>query len=110
MPHYMLQFAYTPESWAAQVKNPEARIETVGEKVCKAAGGKLVGAWYCFGEYDAVLIAELPDNESASALSLATTAGGALKSAKTTVLMTGSQGVSGMKKADAVAKHYKPAK
>ena len=25
---YMYQFAYTPESWAAQVKNPQNRIET----------------------------------------------------------------------------------
>jgi hypothetical protein len=48
MPHYMMQFAYTRESWAAQLKHPEARIETVGKQLCEAAGGKLVGGWYCF--------------------------------------------------------------
>ncbi|MFZ2107996.1 MAG: GYD domain-containing protein [Roseiarcus sp.] len=110
MPHYMLQFAYTPESWAAQLKHPEARIETVGRQVCEAAGGKLVGGWYCFGEYDAVIIADMPDNESMSAVSLAVAAGGAIKSAKTTTLLTGVQGVAGMKKAEAVAKSYKPAR
>jgi len=82
----MLQFAYTPESWAAQLKNPEARVETVGQQLCKAARGKLVGGWHCFGDYDAVIIADMPDNESMSAVSLAVTAGGAIKSSKTTVL------------------------
>jgi uncharacterized protein with GYD domain len=51
MPLYMYQAAYTPESWAAQLKNPQNRIETVGRQACEAVGGKLVGGWYCFGEY-----------------------------------------------------------
>jgi hypothetical protein len=53
-----------------------------------------------------VIIADMPDNESMSAVSLAITAGGAIKAAKTTALMTGAQGVGGMKKAGAVAKAY----
>jgi uncharacterized protein with GYD domain len=107
---YMWQFAYTPESWAAQLKKPENRVETVGRAACEAAGGKLVGGWLCFGEYDAVLIADMPDAESWSAVALAVAAGGAIKSSKTTVLMSGSQGVEALKKADKVAKVYKPAK
>jgi uncharacterized protein with GYD domain len=110
MPLYMYQAAYTPESWAAQLKNPQNRIETVGRQACEAVGGKLVGGWYCFGEYDAVFICDVPDNESMSAIALAVAAGGAIKAAKTTVLMTGAEGVGGMKKADAVAKTYKPAR
>src|SRR6516164_7961712 len=109
MPLYMYQAAYTSESWAAQLKNPQNRIETVGRQACEAVGGKLVGGWYCFGEYDAVFICDVPDNESMSAIALAVAAGGAIKAAKTTVLMTGTEGVGGMKKADAVAKTYKPA-
>ena len=89
---YMYQFAYTPESWAAQLKKPENRVENVGRALCEAAGGKLIGAWLCFGEYDAVLIADMPDAESWSAVALAVTAGGAIGSGKTTVLMSGSQG------------------
>jgi len=37
-------------------------------------------------------------------------AGGALKSAKTTALMTGEQGVEALKKAAGVAKTYQPAR
>jgi uncharacterized protein with GYD domain len=110
MPLYMYQFAYTGESWAAQVKKPENRIENVGRAVCEAAGGKFVGGWLCFGEYDAVLIADMPNMESMAAIALAIAAGGALKASKTTALMTGAQGVEALKKADTVAKTYRAAK
>jgi uncharacterized protein with GYD domain len=47
-------------------------------------GGKLEGYWIAFGDYDSVVIAQVPDNICAAALSLAASAGGALKSIKTT--------------------------
>jgi uncharacterized protein with GYD domain len=110
MPFYMYQAAYTAESLAAQIKNPQNRAETVGRQLCEAAGGKLVGGWLCFGKYDLVLIADMPDNESMSALALAVAAGGAIKASKTTVLITGTDGVEALKKADTIAKIYKPAR
>jgi uncharacterized protein with GYD domain len=106
----MYQAAYTPESLAAQLKNPQNRAEIVGRAACEAVGGKLVGSWYCFGDYDIVFVIDVPDNESMTAIALAIAAGGALKSAKTTVLMSGAEAVAGMKKAEAVAKVYKPAR
>ena len=110
MPIYMYQAAYTAESWAAQVKNPQNRVEAVGRQACEAVGGKLIGGWLCFGDYDLVIIADVPDNGSMSAIALAIAAGGAIKSSKTTVLMTGAEGVAALKKAEAVAKTYKPAR
>ncbi len=106
---YMYQAAYTAESWAAQMKNPQNRVEAVGRQVCEAAGGKLVGGWLCFGDYDLVIIADLPNNESMAAVALAAGAGGAIKASKTTVLMTGTEGVDALQKAAAVAKAYSPA-
>jgi hypothetical protein len=41
---------------------------------------------------------------------LAVAAGGAVKASKTTVLMTGTEGMGAMKKADVVVKTYKPAR
>ncbi len=107
MPHYMFQATYTPESWAAQVKNPQNRVETVARRICEAGGGKYVGGWLCFGDYDLVLIADVPNNESMAAIALAVAAGGAIKASKTTPLMTGAEGVEALKKADAVVKVYK---
>lgn len=107
---YLYQAAYTAESWATQLKNPQNRVEAVGRAACEAVGGKLVGGWYCFGEYDLMIIADVPDNESMSAIALAVAAGGAIKASKTTVLLTGAQAVAAMTKADAVAKVYRPAR
>jgi uncharacterized protein with GYD domain len=107
---YMYQAAYTPESWVAQLKNPENRVQRIGAQACEAAGGKMIGGWLCFGEYDLVLIADMPNPESMSAMALAFAAGGALKASKTTPLMTGDQGVEALKKAAIVAKTYKPAR
>jgi hypothetical protein len=44
MPLYMFQAAYTAESWAAQLKNPQNLVETIATAFCEAVGGKLVGA------------------------------------------------------------------
>jgi uncharacterized protein with GYD domain len=107
---YMYQAAYTPESWAAQLKNPQNRVEAVGRAVCEAVGGKFVGGWLCFGEYDLVIVADVPGIESMAAIALAVAAGGAIKASKTTALMSGAEGVNAMKKAEAVAKAYRPAR
>lgn len=107
---YMYQLAYTAESWAAQLKNPQNRADTVGSALCEAAGGKLIGAWYSFGEYDLVLIADMPSAESMTAVALAVAAGGAARASKTTPLMSGTQGVAAMKQAATVANTYKPAR
>lgn len=110
MPAYMYQASYSAKSWAAQINNPQNRVEAVGRKACEAAGGKLIGGWLCFGDYDLMIVADLPDDESMAALSLAVGSGGAIKSSKTTVLLSGDQGVTALKKAKAIAKAYKPAK
>jgi uncharacterized protein with GYD domain len=110
MPIYMYQGAYTAESWASQLKKPQNRVEVVGRQAVKAAGGKFIGGWYCFGDYDFVVVAEVPSNEAMSAIALAIAAGGAIKSSKTTVLMSGQEIVGALKKAAAVASKYKPAR
>ena len=107
---YMYQAAYTPESWAAQLKNPQNRVETVGRQVCEAVGGKFVGGWLSFGEYYLVIIADVPNNESMAAIALGVAAGGAIKASKTTVLMTGAEGVEALRKAGSVAQTYRPAR
>jgi uncharacterized protein with GYD domain len=110
MPLFMGQLAYTAQSWAAQIKDPQNRVDTVARKACEAVGGKLIGGWLCLGDYDAVFIFDLPDMESSAAIALAVSAGGGIKGWKTTPLMTGAQGVEALKKASTVAKGYRPPK
>ena len=73
-------------------------------------GGKLIGGWLCFGDYDLVIIADVPDNESMAAIALAVGAGGAIKASKTTILLTGTEGVGALEKANAVSTTYRPAR
>lgn len=53
----------------------------------KKLGGKLDAMYFCLGENDVIVIADMPDHVSAAALSLATSASGMVR-AKTTVLLT----------------------
>jgi len=98
MPNYLIQVAYNPEAWQALIKNPQDRIEAVRPAV-ENLGGKIKEGWFAFGEYDAVLIAELPDNVAASAIAIAFAAGGACKSVKTTPLMSSAEAIEALKKA-----------
>ncbi len=98
MPLYLSQVAYTVEGWQALVSNPQNRTEAI-RPVIEKLGGRLVNAYFAFGDYDFVLITELPDNVSAAALAIAAAAGGAVKSIKTTPLMEAAEGLEAIRKA-----------
>ncbi len=87
------------------IKNPQNRAEQV-RPVVEAAGGKLLGYYFAFGEYDVVTIVEMPDNVSTSALALAIAGSGAVKAQKTTVLMTPEEGLEAMRRASGTG--YRP--
>src|SRR5262249_20404189 len=97
MTRYLLQVAYTPEAWAAQLKNPQNRLEASAE-LLKRLGGRFESAYLAFGDYDIVAIMDVPDNASAAAVSMVVSAGGALKAVKTTPLMTIEEGMAAMRK------------
>lgn len=98
MPHYLQQVAYSREGWEALVANPQNRIEAVRPAIEKL-GGKIEAAWFSFGDYDVVVITELPDNVSAAAIAMAFAAGGACKSVQTTPLISPEEATQALKKA-----------
>jgi uncharacterized protein with GYD domain len=73
--------------------------------VIERLGGRLESAYLSFGDYDVVVIAEMPDHASAAAFSLATSAGGALKAIKTTPLLSIEEGLEAMRKAAGAGYH-----
>jgi uncharacterized protein with GYD domain len=87
MPLYLTRFSYTPATWAKLIKHPEDR-RTAAKQYIEAVGGKLQGFWYAFGDHDAYALYEAPDNVSMAANAMAISAGGALSSLQTTVLLT----------------------
>jgi len=98
MPRYLQQITYTQEAWQALIKNPQNRIDAVRPAVEKL-GGKIETAYFAFGDYDVIVIAELPDNVSAAALAVAFAGGGACRNVKTTPLLSAAEAVEAMKKA-----------
>src|ERR1017187_2749227 len=100
MPQFLTQVTYTDQTWQSLVSNPQNRFDAL-RPVFEKLGGRIVNAWFAFGDYDFVLISELPDNVSAAALSIAASAGGACKSIKTTPLMDATEGVEAMRRAAA---------
>ena len=107
MPLDLYEISYTADSIAAQIKNPQDRLETAARPVIESVGGKLLGGGFAFGDHDVVLMVEAPDDESVAAVALAVEAGGAVKSGRTTKLLTGSQWVAALKKASTVSTVYK---
>ena len=107
---FMYQAAYTSESLAAQIKDPQDRLDFVGKAVAQAVGGSAVTGGYSFGEYDITFLYEAPDDASAAAVAIAVAAGGAVKNAKTTRLLSGAEWIQALKKASGVADVYKPAR
>jgi uncharacterized protein with GYD domain len=98
MPHFLTQVAYNEQAWQSLVSNPQNRLDAI-RPVIEKLGGRIVSAYFAFGDYDFVLITELPDNVSAAALAIAASAGGACKSVKTTPLMENAEGLEALRKA-----------
>ena len=100
MPQFLTQVSYTDQAWQSMISNPQNRFDAL-RPVFEKLGGRIVNAWFAFGDYDIVLISELPDNASAAALAIAAAAGGACKSVKTTPLMDAAEGLEALKLAAA---------
>jgi uncharacterized protein with GYD domain len=98
MPHFLTQVAYNEQAWQALVANPQNRLDAI-RPVIEKLGGRVVNAYFAFGDYDFVLLTELPNNVSAAALAIAASAGGACKSIKTTPLMDAAEGLEALRKA-----------
>src|SRR5271169_6481976 len=98
MPFYLHQVSYTPEALARLIANPQDRFEAVRIPIEKLAG-KIKDSYFAFGQHDAVIITEMPDNVSAAAIALAFAAGGALRNCQTTALMTSAEFVEALRKA-----------
>jgi uncharacterized protein with GYD domain len=101
MPLYLTKFSYTPETWARLIENPEDRRKAA-QVYIESVGGKLHGFWYAFGAHDGYNLWEAPDNVSIAAVALAITAGGALSSYETTVLLTVDETMEALRKAKQV--------
>ncbi len=87
MPTYITQGRYTREAIKGMVVRPEDRADAVS-RLLSRAGGRLIGYYVTFGEYDFLVIAEAPGETQMAAVLLAAAAGGGVTDLKTTLAMT----------------------
>jgi len=84
MPIFITQGRYTKDAIRGMTSKPEDRAEAVG-KLFKQVGGKLIGYYITFGEYDFLVIGEAADEHKMAQVLFATGSSGAVTDLKTTL-------------------------
>lgn len=87
MPKYMFEARYTAEGAKGLIGEGGSSRRAAVEKAIASDGGRMEVFYFGFGDVDAYVIADLPDNVAASAIALAVAQSGRA-SVKTVALMT----------------------
>jgi uncharacterized protein with GYD domain len=89
MAKYVTFFGFTTESARRFVEQPSDRAAVV-RGVVESAGGSMESYYWMLGQYDGLVIFELPDSKTAAALSLAVSGSGAFSTFETHELIEAS--------------------
>jgi uncharacterized protein with GYD domain len=87
MAKYLITASYTADGMKGLHKDKASGRRDAVRQACESIGGKLEAFYFAFGGDDVVTIVDLPDNVAASALSLAASATGSVRT-RTTALLT----------------------
>jgi uncharacterized protein with GYD domain len=86
MPKYLIVGSYSDEGLKGLLKEGGSKRRDAAEQSVKGLGGRLEAFYYAFGEHDFVVIADLPSNVDATALSLTANMSGTVKSGMTVLI------------------------
>src|SRR4029078_3822644 len=84
MPIYITQGRYTRDAVKGMLARPEDRADQVSRLLHKV-GGRLIGYYVTFGEYDFLSIAEAPSETQMASALLAAAGSGGVSDLRTTV-------------------------
>jgi uncharacterized protein with GYD domain len=87
MAKYLVEASYLSKGINGLLKEGGTRRREAIDELFASLGGRVEVFYFVFGDRDAVIIGELPDNASAAALALRVNAAG-VTTCKTTVLLT----------------------
>lgn len=87
MPKFLVQASYTPEGTRGVLKAGGSSRRAAVQDAVRGLEGKIESFYFSFGDDDAFVILDLPNLQTAAAISMAVTASGAAR-VKTTVLLT----------------------
>jgi len=77
IPKYLLKASYSPEGARGVAGAGGSSRRDAIEALARSAGGSLEGFYFAFGEADVYVIADLPDDTAAAAISLTVNSQGA---------------------------------
>ena len=87
MPKYLVMASYTAEGVRGLLKDGGTKRRQAAEAALKSVGGRVESFYFAFGEHDAYVVVDAPDNAALAAASLAINATGAVQT-RTVVLLT----------------------
>lgn len=87
MPKYMVEASYTQAGLEGLLKDGGTGRKKAVEELCTSLHGHLESIHYAFGDTDAFVVIDMPDDEAVAAAMLRIAASGAVRT-KTTKLLT----------------------
>jgi uncharacterized protein with GYD domain len=90
MPKFLIQLSYTAEGAKGLLKDGGSARRKAAADVLAQFGGTVEAFYFAFGADDAVLIVDVPDDETMAAIALTVSATGTIRT-RATVLLTPEQ-------------------
>ena len=107
MLRYVSFFSYTGEAWDRMIKQPGNRAHAA-RTLIEEIGGKMEAFYWMLGDWDGLVIYEMPDVAAAAAFSGRVTSSGLLKSVSTHQLISSGEGHEALLKAISAGGAYQP--
>ena len=86
MPKFLIEASYTAEGLKGLQKDKAAGRTQAIKNALKTVDGQLECVYWCLGDWDVILIAELPNTVAASAVATGISASGLVRTRTTTLL------------------------
>ena len=107
MPLFITQGRLTREYIKGGMAKPEDRHAAIA-RLCEQAGGKLVSLYYTLGQYDFMVVSEMPDAKAATPLAFLARGGGGIEGSVTSQAFTTAEAKDMFEAAGKIAGSYKP--
>lgn len=107
MPKYVSFFSYTGEAWERMVARPGNRA-VAARKLIEEIGGQMESFYWTLGDWDGLVIYEVPDSAAAAAFAGRVTSSRLLKEIKTEQLITMDEARSALELAGEAGHAYVP--
>jgi uncharacterized protein with GYD domain len=107
MPLFITQGRFTREYIKGGLAKPEDRQAAIA-RLCEQVGGKLVSLYFTLGQYDFLLLSEMPEAKAASVLAFVAAGGGGIEGSVTTQAYTTAEARDIFAAAGKIVGSYKP--